>query len=106
MGKGVVLLADNPSAVLLFKAMGFDSTLIDKQKAKLTLSKAIEKYNIIYLSSSLLDEVSDLIESTKNKPYPIITLLDFGEDMMALEMFKQDTKNILGDKFVLKEKGK
>ena len=106
MGKGVLLLADNPSAVLLFKAMGFDSTLSDKQRIRNVLSKAVEKYSIIYLSSSLLDETRDIVEKSKNKPYPIITLLDFDENLTALDVFKQETKNILGDKFVLKENEK
>ena len=68
MGKGVLLLADNPSAVLLFKAMGFDSTLVDRQRIRSALSKAVEKYNIIYLSSSFLDEVRDLVEKASHTP--------------------------------------
>ena len=103
MGKGIVALLDNDNMTLLFKAIGFDASQENHGTIKNALIRAINRYQVIYLSSCFAETCADIISSTTS-PYPIITLIDTSrDDTTSIAYLDSQAKKILGENFSLKE---
>ncbi len=92
------ILAKGESA-LAFKAAGVDAyTETDPTKLRTTFRKLITEYKVVFVTDDVAFEISDLIERTLEKPYPIVIPVpsENGKSDYAAQQIRLETERALG----------
>lgn len=94
--------------MLLFSLVGGDVySPSGEQDTRALLSKLLTTYNQIFITSDYARYVLDIIEDTRDKPYPIITILPKDkDDTYATQKISQEIKKTLGVELSLDEETK
>lgn len=98
MASKLAMMASGESA-LAFKAAGVDAYYErDAEKARETFKKLAKKYSVIFVADDLAEVLSDLIERTLEKTYPVVvTVPDAnGNSEYAAKKLKEESERVLG----------
>ena len=101
MKNGIVVLGEKKD-VLLFKAVGCDTLSPKEERLRATFANLVDNYKIIYVFSYYAKLIMDQIEETKDRVYPIVTILpEIEGDNMAMDVLSKQIKDALGNSAVL-----
>lgn len=98
MAKDNFAVVGDKDKMLIFSLAGGEIFSPSGEKdTRAVLGRLLTTYNQIFITSDYARYVTDIIEDTKNKPYPIITILPVGQyDTYAMDKIKQEVKKTLG----------
>lgn len=92
------ILARDESA-LAFKAAGVDAySETDSEKLRMTFRRLITEYKVVFVTDDVAFELTDLIERTLEKPYPIVIPVpsEDGTSEYAQKQIREQTERALG----------
>ncbi len=98
MAKDNFAVIGDKDKMLIFSLAGGEIFSPNGEKdTRAVLGRLLANFNQIFITSDYARYVSDIIEDTKNKPYPIVTILPVREnDNYATDKIKQEVKKTLG----------
>lgn len=89
MDKGSIAVIGNEDCILMFKILGCETfSPKGESETRSLLSKLLKKFKVIFIDEGYALFVSNLIESTKNSPYPIVLTIPSSPNLSSYSLSK------------------
>lgn len=106
MRKGKIAVVGDKDSILAFKAVGmdiFDANTAGEANERIKL--LARNYSVIFITEDLAEEIADVIEKYKTRPYPAIIPIPTsqGASGFGMDGIKRDVERAVGTDILFKE---